>query len=215
MNLNNQLLTLLFTLISVICFSQITAYSKPTSVDVKTIIMNKMKSEMPSANLYDTWDNTYCHSQVATIPNMYKIDLREFSMPIQHSIITSNFGPRWGKNHNGIDIKAYIGDTVRSAFSGKVRISKYDKNGYGYVVVIRHWNGLETLYGHLSKPIAKVNDVVDAGHAIGLAGNTGKSTGSHLHFETRFCGIAINPLEFFSFQYRDVTNDFYVWKNKK
>lgn len=174
--------------------------------------MNKMKSEMPSANLYDTWDNTYCHSQVATLPNMYKIDLREFSMPIQHSIITSNFGPRWGKNHNGIDIKAYIGDTVRSAFSGKVRISKYDKNGYGYVVVIRHWNGLETLYGHLSKPIVKANDVVEAGQPIGLAGNTGKSTGSHLHFETRFCGVAINPLELFSFQYRDITSDFYVWK---
>ena len=212
MNLNKHLLTLLFMLISLSCFSQTTAYNKPTSVDVKSVIMKRMKSEMPSENLYDTWDNTYCHSKVATIPNIYKIDLREFSMPIQHSMITSNFGPRWGRNHNGIDVKAYIGDTVRSAFSGKVRIYKYDKNGYGYVVVIRHWNGLETLYGHLSKPIAKVNDAVEAGQPIGLAGNTGKSTGTHLHFETRFCGVAINPLELFSFQYRDVTSDFYVWK---
>ena len=82
------------------------------------------------------------------------------------------------------------------------------------VIVIRHWNGLETVYGHLSKQIVKVDEIVEAGQPIGLAGNTGRSTGTHLHFETRFCGVPINPLEIFSFINKDVTCDFYSWKKK-
>ena len=136
-------------------------------------------------------------------------------MPIKQSFITSNFGPRWGRNHNGVDIKAYLSDTIYSAFKGVVRVVKNDPKGYGNVIVIRHYNGLETVYGHLSKQIVKVNEVVEAGQPIGIAGNTGRSTGTHLHFETRFCGIAINPQEIFSFKHKDVTGDFYLWKKKK
>ena len=88
--------------------------------------------------------------------------------------------------HNGLDIKVYIGDTIRAAFSGKVRMVKYERRGYGKYVVIRHENGLETVYGHLSKQIVDENQYVEAGEPIGLGGNTGRSTGSHLHFETRF-----------------------------
>lgn len=169
----------------------------------------------PFNELYNTWDNKNCHSKTMFIPNQYKIDLRKFSMPIKQTLITSNYGKRWGRNHNGIDIKAYLGDTIYAAFGGKVRVVKNDPNGYGNVIVIRHWNGLETVYGHLSKQIVKINDIVKEGKPIGLAGNTGRSTGTHLHFETRFCGIPINPTEIFSFQYNDVTDDFYIWKKKQ
>lgn len=185
------------------------AHSTPTSVNVNGMFL---KNALPSSTLYDTWDNASCVVRTESVPSNFKIDLREFSMPIEHTMITSNFGKRWGRNHNGVDIKAYLGDTIRAAFDGKVRVVKYDKNGYGKVIVIRHYNGLETIYGHLSKQIVKVNDEVKVGQAIGLAGNTGRSTGTHLHFETRFCGVAINPLEIFSFKNKDVMADSYIWK---
>ena len=109
----------------------------------------------------------------------------------------------------------YIGDTIRSAFSGKVRIVDYERKGYGNYVVIRHPNGLETIYGHLSKHLVRENQVVKAGEPIGLGGNTGRSTGSHLHFETRFLGQAINPAEMFDFVAQDVTGDYYIFRSNK
>lgn len=189
------------------------AYNKSTAESALKIITNN-NHITAFEELYDTWENKRCHSKTEVVPNAYKIDLRNFSMPIEQSFITSNFGKRWNRNHNGIDIKAYLGDTIYAAFGGKVRVVKNDPKGYGKVIVIRHWNGLETVYGHLSKQIVKVNEIVEAGQAIGLAGNTGRSTGTHLHFETRFCGVPINPLEIFSFKNKDVTCDFYSWKKK-
>lgn len=184
-----------------------------TNLNANEIIIANLNSSAFN-ELYDDWNNTHCHSKVEYIPSNYKIDLRNFKLPITQSIITSNFGRRWGRNHNGIDIKAYLGDTIYAAFGGKVRVVKNDPRGYGNVIVIRHWNGLETVYGHLSKQIVKPNEIVKVGQPIGLAGNTGRSTGTHLHFETRFCGIPINPLEIFSFKNKDVTDDFYKWKKK-
>ena len=84
-------------------------------------------------------------------------------MPTPSRVITSNFGARWGRQHKGIDLKVYIGDTIRSAFSGKVRMVKYDRGGYGKYIVIRHNNGLETIYGHLSKQLVEEDQVVRAG----------------------------------------------------
>lgn len=184
-----------------------------TNLNANEIIIANLNSSAFN-ELYDDWNNTHCHSKVEYIPSNYKIDLRNFKLPITQSIITSNFGRRWGRNHNGIDIKAYLGDTIYAAFAGKVRVVKNDPRGYGNVIVIRHWNGLETVYGHLSKQIVKPNEIVKVGQPIGLAGNTGRSTGTHLHFETRFCGIPINPLEIFSFKDKDVTDDFYKWNKK-
>lgn len=189
------------------------AHNKSTAEHASEIIMKNIDI-IPSAELYEGWDNKYCHAKLKNIPDNYKIDLRNFSMPIEHSLITSHFGRRWNRNHNGVDIKAYLGDTIYAAFSGKVRVVKYDPKGYGKVIVIRHWNGLETVYGHLSKQIVNENDAVYVGQPIGLAGNTGRSTGTHLHFETRLCGIPINPLEIFSFKEKDVIDDFYIWKRK-
>lgn len=144
--------------------------------------------------LYDEWSNDLTHYRSTTLlPDEFKIDLRNFTMPTDSRTVTSNYRLRWGRQHAGLDIKVYIGDTIRAAFDGKVRIVKYDKNGYRRFVVIRHTNGLETYYGHLSKQLVTENQDVKSGQPIGLGGNTGRSTGSHLHFETRICGISINP----------------------
>lgn len=167
--------------------------------------------ESPSADLYDEWDNRYAHKATA-LPDSFNINLRDFCMPTTNRVVTSNFGARWGRQHKGIDVKVYIGDTIRAAFSGKVRIVRYEARGYGKYVVIRHHNGLETIYGHMSKHLVAENDEVKAGDPIGLGGNTGRSTGSHLHFETRLCGVALNPAIMFDFRNQDVVDDYYMFR---
>ena len=166
--------------------------------------------ENPSAELYEDFSNKYAH-KATTLPERYRIDLRHFCMPTSSRVVTSNFGYRasFGRQHKGMDIKVYIGDSIHAAFSGKVRIVRYDRGGYGKFIVIRHNNGLETIYGHLSEQLVSENQEVRAGEVIGLGGNTGRSTGSHLHFETRLCGVALNPALFFDFRNQDVTGDFY------
>lgn len=116
-----------------------------------------------------------------------------WSMPITDTYITSPFGLRRSRWHYGTDLKLHIGDTVSSAFDGIVRMAQYDRYGYGHYVLVRHYNGLETLYGHLSKRKVIVGQEVKGGELIGLGGNTGRSTGSHLHFEVRYQGNAIDP----------------------
>jgi len=169
-------------------------------------------------NLYSTWTNDFVDVyEKEQKPMYYKIDLRNFTMPISSKQVTSNFGyrRRFRRNHYGLDVKLYTGDTVVSAFDGKVRIVSYDRRGYGYFVVVRHPNGLETVYGHLSKQLVQENQVVKSGEPIGLGGNTGHSFGSHLHFETRVLGDAIDPSLLFDFEKQDVTGDYYVYYNKK
>jgi murein DD-endopeptidase MepM/ murein hydrolase activator NlpD len=168
----------------------------------------KENRENPAAQLYEDFNNQYAH-HATSLPSHYRIDLRHFCMPTPSRVVTSNFGARWGRQHKGLDIKVYIGDTIRAAFDGKVRVVRYEGRGYGKYIVIRHNNGLETIYGHLSKQLVSENEEVRAGDVIGLGGNTGRSTGSHLHFETRLCGVALNPALFFDFRNQDVTGDFY------
>ena len=175
------------------------------------------QSEYPALSLYPNWNNQYVHAygMDAIIPDSYTIDLTGFHMPTPSTRITSPFGPRWRRMHNGLDIKVNIGDTIVAAFDGKVRIVKYERRGYGKYVVIRHDNGLETVYGHLSKQLVEENQLVKAGEVIGLGGNTGRSTGSHLHFETRFLGIAINPIYMFDFPKQDIVADTYTFRKTK
>ncbi len=177
-------------------------------------LVNRENEISPSAELYSEWDNTYAH-KATELPDSFRIDLRHFSMPTPSRVITSNFGTRWGRKHLGLDIKVYIGDTIRAAFSGKVRIVKYERGGYGKYIVIRHPNGLETIYGHLSKQLVTENQSVRAGEVIGLGGSTGRSSGSHLHFETRLCGVALNPAIFFNFREQDITCDTYMFRRNK
>lgn len=175
-------------------------------------ILHKEQSGSPSAQLYKDWSNKYAH-RATELPDSFLINLRHFCMPTTSKVITSNFGRRWGRMHKGLDIKVYIGDTIRAAFSGKVRIVRYEAKGYGNYVVIRHHNGLETIYGHMSKHLVEENQTVKAGDPIGLGGNTGRSTGSHLHFETRLCGVALNPALMFDFKNQDVTGDTYMFRS--
>lgn len=183
---------------------------KLDSIEVKTFA-ERENLHSPAADLYsDEWDNTSTN-HTGELPETFTIDLRHFCMPTPSRVVTSNFGARWGRQHKGLDIKVYVGDTIRAAFSGKVRIVRYNPGGFGKYIVIRHPNGLETYYGHLSKQIVEENQVVRAGEPIGLGGNTGRSTGSHLHFETRLCGVALNPALLFDFRNQDVTGDQYVF----
>ena len=179
------------------------------SVALHRLILNE-QYDTPAADLYEDWNNKYAHRATA-LPDTFKINLRGFCMPTDNRVVTSNFGARSGRQHKGIDVKVYIGDTIRAAFSGKVRMVKYEAGGYGKYVVIRHGNGLETIYGHMSKHLVAEDEIVEAGQPIGLGGNTGRSTGSHLHFETRLCGVALNPALMFDFKNQDVVGDYYMF----
>lgn len=178
------------------------------------------QAEYPSYALYPGWDNEKVHvyGEVA-LPDTFRIDLRGFSMPTTNQKITSRFGyrKRARRQHKGLDVKVYIGDTICAAFDGKIRIvaDQGRRKGYGKYVVIRHDNGLETIYAHLSKQLVEENQWVKSGEPIGLGGNTGRSSGSHLHFETRLLGQEINPELLFDFPNQDVTGDYYVYYSPK
>ncbi|MBQ9386992.1 MAG: peptidoglycan DD-metalloendopeptidase family protein [Bacteroidaceae bacterium] len=168
----------------------------------------------PASYLYPEWSNAYVHKyDDVELPDSVIISMKGYVMPTDSTRITDKFGyrPRRGRAHMGIDIKVRTGDTIRAAFDGKVRISRYERRGYGHYLVIRHPNGLETVYGHLSKKLVGENDIVHAGDPIGLGGNTGRSTGSHLHFETRILGNAINPAFMFDFPKQTAVTDYYVY----
>ncbi len=123
--------------------------------------------------------------------------------------ITSEFGRRRWRYHYGIDIDLNKGDTVRVAFSGKVRVSTYSKT-YGHVVVVRHNNGLETLYAHLSKRLVEADSVITSGTVLGLGGNTGRSYGSHLHFEVRYFDEPLDPRDLIAFEDFKTHNDLFT-----
>lgn len=178
------------------------------------------QSLYPAFDIYPSWNTSQVHVYGnAIVPEKYVIDLTGFCMPTEHTKINDVFGyrPRRRRTHYGLDVKVYVGDTIRSAFDGKVRVvQNQGRRGYGKYIVIRHDNGLETIYGHLSKQLVKPDQLVKAGEPIGLGGNTGRSTGSHLHFETRFLGIAIDPALMFNFEKQDIVADTYTFeKNKK
>lgn len=130
----------------------------------------------------------------------------EYSLPLKSLYKTSSFGPRWGRHHKGIDFDLIVGDSVLNMFDGMVRISTYSKS-FGHFVVVRHFNGLETLYAHLSERIVEQGDIMKAGECLGLGGNSGRSTGPHLHFEVRYRGVAFDPENLLSITCQDITSD--------
>ena len=145
---------------------------------------------------------------LSMIPDTVEINLAGFSRPCKGRV-TSHFGwrPRFGRWHYGTDIGVRTGDKIHAAWGGQVRICGWDAKGYGNYVVIRHDNGFETVYGHLSKINVVENQGVKSGDVIGLGGNTGHSTGPHLHFEIRYLGICINPELIVNFERGDLHND--------
>ena len=184
------------------------------SIALRDMLLNEANM-FPADELYDEWSNDHVRFK-AELPDSFCVDLRGFAMPTTNTKITDIFGyrPRRRRVHNGIDIKVYVGDTIRSAFDGKVSIVKNQgrRRGYGKYVVIRHNNGIETLYGHLSKWLVTEGQNVKAGQPIALGGNTGRSSGSHLHFETLLAGKNLNPALMFDFEKQDVTGDFYTYR---
>lgn len=159
----------------------------------------------PSNDLYSSWDTTVIHPY--SFAESFKQDsalirLTEptdcgFVLPFTGNV-TSEFGWRKRRPHYGTDIDLETGDTVMAAFDGMVRIAKLNRS-YGNVVIIRHKNGLETVYAHLSKILVEPGQMLEAGQIIGLGGNTGHSYGSHLHFEMRYLGQAIDAEDFIDF----------------
>lgn len=222
----NILIAAAATMVSVgISAQDLIARQAPVDRKLKSVdslaLQKQIRAEQalyPALDLYPNWDNQYVQAyKNALVPEKYTFDLTEFCMPTEHTRITDVFGyrPRRRRAHYGLDIKVYVGDTIRAAFSGKVRIVKNQgRRGYGKYIVIRHDNGLETVYGHLSKQLVDVNQRVKAGEPIALGGNTGRSTGSHLHFETRFLGIPLNPALMFDFEKQDIVADTYTYQKQ-
>ncbi len=156
---------------------------------------------MPGYNLYQNFDIVTIHYRHQGSAARDTIDLTGYHHPAQYRI-TSNYGYRHRRMHRGVDLGYPEGTPVAAAWDGIVRISKGTANtgGYGNLVVIRHDNGLETYYGHLSRRLVNPGQVVKAGDIIGLGGNTGRSYGSHLHFEVRYLGNDINPNRLIDFE---------------
>jgi len=159
------------------------------------------------AGYYAIWDSNYINpynSSPLTFNEVVNITLYDpdrglnWAAPLKETLMTSPFGPRWGRYHHGQDLNLNYGDPVYAAFDGIVRISAYN-SGYGNYVVLRHYNGLETLYGHFTQRKVETGQKVKAGQLIGLGGSTGYSTGPHLHFEIRYEGNSIDPTLIFDF----------------
>lgn len=124
---------------------------------------------------------------------LYDEVLGEFwKLPLSEVLVSSKFGPRWGRMHYGTDMGLTTGDPIYTPFDGIVRVKSFDRYGYGNYYVVRHKNGLESLFGHLSKHVVEVGQEVKAGDFLGEGGSTGRSTGPHLHFELRFQGLAFD-----------------------
>lgn len=204
------------------------ANQRPAGVDLDKLKINELrqKSLLLNNSIDDddedifnyNWDSQSIATAYAglSIPQSKEILVAGYVAPVK-GVLTSGFGyrPRFGRIHKGVDLNLHVGDTVVAAFDGRIRMTKYEGKGYGYYVVIRHDNGLETVYGHLSRFIAKPDQYVKAGQPIALGGNTGRSTGPHLHFETRFMGIAINPEFIIDFENRVPHRDVFTFNKSE
>lgn len=163
------------------------------------------------------WETThifaYKNIDIKDLPLLVEIDLvnslDDFCPPVTGRV-SSRYGPRGRRGHRGVDVPLKTGDQVCAAFEGKVRYAKFNSGGFGNLVIIRHPNGLETWYGHLSKMNVKADDYVNAGDVIGLGGNTGRSKGSHLHFEVRYCDQNFDPEHIIDFVSGDLKYQTFV-----
>jgi murein DD-endopeptidase MepM/ murein hydrolase activator NlpD len=164
------------------------------------------------------WDTTvYNPYKDVIVDYPIKISFTDstYSSPVSHKkVITSRYGWRRGRPHKGIDIDLVTGDSVVSMLDGIVRFARYSR-GHGKTVVVRHYNGLETTYAHLSHIAVKANDYVTKGQFIGKGGNTGNSRGSHLHLVTSYRGEYIHPEYLFNFNNTNAIRSEELWVTRK
>lgn len=181
---------------------KVTIYPTPNLPNINLDLKGLSDSlfTIPSYANYQNWDtqNIWHKKRNVNFQNdstlIFRliVDSCDFAFPTDIGRQTSPFGPRWGRLHAGLDLDLDTGDPVYSMFEGLVRISQYSDT-YGNVVVVRHPNGLETLYAHMSARMVVAGQYVQAGNTLGLGGNTGRSYGAHLHFETRYLGNPFDP----------------------
>lgn len=149
----------------------------------------------------------YRDVNIADVPESMEIELiqklNDYHPPVLGRV-SSRYGPRGRGMHKGIDIGLPVGEPIYATFEGKVRYARYNSGGYGYLVILRHPNGLETYYGHLCKLNVEVNDYVVAGQVIGYGGNTGRSRGPHLHYEVRYADLTFDPERIIDFSTGDL-----------
>jgi murein DD-endopeptidase MepM/ murein hydrolase activator NlpD len=176
----------------------------------------------PCGDLYGEWvtDNPNAYGpELSANDHVLLLDLFDrrsgcgFHMPVP-GVLTSRYGPREGRHHNGIDLDLRTGEPVRSMFPGVVRFAG-SYGSFGRLVVVRHWNGLETFYAHLHRLKVAVGDEVEAGDVVGLGGNSGRSTAPHLHLEVRFKGIPIDPSRFIDLSLGEPSCDVLVLKKTR
>lgn len=179
-----------------------------------TYVRNR-KIEADSTSIYGKyWDteiiSPYRSVELSSLPSTIPIELvdslQHYHFPIKGRI-TSKYGPRRRRNHNGTDLSLHVGDSLYATFDGRVRYSKDNAGGYGKLVIIRNDNGLETYYGHMSERFVEAGQWVAAGQCIGLGGNTGRSTGPHLHFEVRYMGQSFDAERIINFQTGELRRD--------
>ncbi len=221
----NSLTTLILLLLSVYAFGQ----DHPSSIELidlsqfpftKTTIkiedsisaigLNKsivdIKKEYWDSSIYNPYKNVK-----VDFPIEIKFDDSTYAPPISFKkVITSRYGWRRGRAHKGIDIDLVTGDSVVSMFDGIVRFANYN-TGHGRTIIIRHYNGLETVYAHLSKYAVKANDSVKKGQLLGKGGASGNARGSHLHLVVNYKGVSINPEYLFAFDKQNLVRSKSIW----
>lgn len=209
-NLIKLVVFLLIGFVTIFIFSSVSAQSAVISKEPE-----KQEADLPKIPAHALYDSVWVDNKVSygwrdslkhiiidsafnVIMPLVKNNEKKYFHPFLGKV-TSRFGLRRYRYHYGIDVNLNTGDTVVAAFDGMVRMSRYHY-GYGNMVVLRHDNGLETVYAHFSRRLVDVNQVVKAGEPIGLGGNTGRSFGSHLHFEVRYLGLPFNPEAIIDFE---------------
>lgn len=209
--------TILISAISIALFSPVfTSIAQPSHSKIKPTDLltanEKAEDIIVPENFYTTWNNVHVaitrssyESLPENLPIMLKEGNSEFVFPVKGQLL-GQFCYRGRVPHTGVDISLKRGTPVYSSFDGVVRMAKR-YGGYGNLVVVRHLNGIETVYAHLSKIKVKVNQKVKAGDVVGLGGRTGKATANHLHFETRFNGAAFDPMEMMEFKTYGLISD--------
>lgn len=194
-----------FLFISIFGMASAITETSAQAVDKGTGKKDSLNKEIDNANIFYDTSSIFTEEWKVNVTFSYANDgggtrntinfvdsIHSYAFPIEKKT-TSGFGRRHGSYHKGIDIPLKTGESIVAAFDGKVRYAKYNSGGFGNLIIIRHTNGLETYYAHLSRLKVKVNQVVKAGDLIGLGGCTGKSYSPHLHFEIRYRDVAFDP----------------------